>query len=40
MQNLFKQVNISDILQFLQERDFNNKILRFLHFYIFFIFLS
>ena len=35
MQDLFTQVIISDILQFLQECYFNNKIERFLHFYIF-----
>ena len=39
MQDLFTQVNSSDILQFLQECDFYIEILRFLHFYIFCIFI-
>ena len=38
MQDLITQVNISDILQILQECDFYNKIKRFLHFYMFYIF--
>ena len=40
MEDLFTKVNISDILQFLQECDFYNKIYRFSHFYIFHIFMS
>ena len=39
MQDLFTQVNISDILQFLQECDFYNKIKRFWYFDIFYIFI-
>ena len=40
MQDLFTKVSTNDILQFLQECDFYNKIYRYLHFYIFLIFLS
>ena len=39
MQDLFTQVNISDILQFLQECDFYNKIYFFFYTFIFFIIL-
>ena len=37
MQDLFSKVNLGDILQFLQECDFYKK-LRFLHFYVFYIY--